>query len=42
MQRNSIFIGDYLTTLGQEDTEDHQMLRDLGFEPDFVYDEVNV
>ncbi|MEN1970610.1 biotin synthase BioB [Lentibacillus sp. N15] len=39
---NSIFIGDYLTTLGQEDTKDHQMLRDLGFEPDFVYDEANV
>jgi biotin synthase len=39
---NSIFLGDYLTTLGQEDTKDHQMLRDLGFEPDFVYDEANV
>lgn len=39
---NSIFIGDYLTTLGQEDTKDRQMLRDLGFEPDFVYDEANV
>ncbi|UOQ49741.1 biotin synthase BioB [Gracilibacillus caseinilyticus] len=33
---NSIFIGDYLTTLGQEDTEDHQMLRDLGFEADVM------
>lgn len=39
---NSIFFGDYLTTLGQEDMKDHQMLRDLGFEPDFVYDEANV
>lgn len=38
---NSIFIGDYLTTLGQEDTKDHQMLRDLDFEPDVVYDEAN-
>ncbi|GGB58307.1 biotin synthase [Lentibacillus populi] len=36
---NSIFIGDYLTTLGQEDTKDHQMLRDLGFEADVVYEE---
>ncbi|UOQ83620.1 biotin synthase BioB [Gracilibacillus salinarum] len=33
---NSIFIGDYLTTLGQEDTEDHRMLRDLGFEADVM------
>ena len=29
---NSIFIGDYLTTEGQEDSEDHKMIRDLGFE----------
>ncbi|MEW9501768.1 biotin synthase BioB [Jeotgalibacillus marinus] len=29
---NSIFLGDYLTTEGQETTEDHQMLHDLGFE----------
>jgi biotin synthase len=33
---NSIFIGDYLTTSGQETTADHQMLEDLGFEVDFV------
>ena len=31
---NSIFIGDYLTTEGQEDTEDHKMIQDLGFEID--------
>ncbi|MBM7653338.1 biotin synthase BioB [Neobacillus cucumis] len=32
---NSIFVGDYLTTAGQESTSDHQMLEDLGFEIDF-------
>ncbi|HLS59562.1 MAG TPA: biotin synthase BioB [Virgibacillus sp.] len=32
---NSIFIGDYLTTAGQEGTKDHQMLKDLGFEIDY-------
>lgn len=31
---NSIFVGDYLTTAGQESTYDHQMLKDLGFEVD--------
>ncbi|WP_134684772.1 biotin synthase BioB [Brevibacillus migulae] len=31
---NSIFVGDYLTTAGQESTADHQMLEDLGFEID--------
>lgn len=29
---NSIFVGDYLTTEGQEATEDHRMIEDLGFE----------
>jgi biotin synthase len=29
---NSIFVGDYLTTEGQEATSDHQMIEDLGFE----------
>ena len=29
---DSIFIGDYLTTCGQEPTEDLQMISDLGFE----------
>ena len=29
---NSIFIGDYLTTEGQKDSEDHKMINDLGFE----------
>ncbi|WP_374189683.1 biotin synthase BioB [Halobacillus trueperi] len=33
---NSIFIGDYLTTDGQESTEDHRMIEDLGFEIDVV------
>ncbi|KOP82853.1 biotin synthase BioB [Cytobacillus solani] len=32
---NSIFVGDYLTTAGQEETADHQMLTDLGFEIDY-------
>lgn len=31
---NSIFIGDYLTTEGQEGTKDWQMLEDMGFEVD--------
>ena len=31
---NSIFIGDYLTTAGQESDWDRQMLEDLGFEVD--------
>ncbi|MCM3757939.1 biotin synthase BioB [Sporosarcina aquimarina] len=29
---NSIFVGDYLTTDGQEDNSDFRMLEDLGFE----------
>lgn len=29
---NSIFVGDYLTTAGQEIATDHQMIEDLGFE----------
>lgn len=29
---NSIFVGDYLTTEGQEVTADHQMIEDFGFE----------
>ncbi len=29
---NSIFVGDYLTTVGQEPTADWQMIEDLGFE----------
>ncbi|MBM4761882.1 biotin synthase BioB [Bacillus sp. B15-48] len=33
---NSIFVGDYLTTAGQESNADHQMLKDLGFEIDYV------
>lgn len=31
---NSIFIGDYLTTEGQESGKDYQMLKDMGFEID--------
>jgi biotin synthase len=33
---NSIFVGDYLTTIGQEETEDYKMLRDLGFEVETI------
>ncbi|UUZ78869.1 biotin synthase BioB [Paenibacillus sp. P26] len=29
---NSLFVGDYLTTEGQEVTADHRMIEDLGFE----------
>lgn len=29
---NSVFVGDYLTTAGQDWTEDHKMVEDLGFE----------
>jgi len=29
---NSLFVGDYLTTAGQEVSNDHQMIEDLGFE----------
>lgn len=29
---NSLFVGDYLTTDGQDMTVDHQMIEDLGFE----------
>ncbi|NCU18719.1 biotin synthase BioB [Pallidibacillus pasinlerensis] len=32
---NSIFVGDYLTTDGQAESTDFQMLKDLGFEIDF-------
>lgn len=32
---NSIFVGDYLTTDGQAESTDYQMLKDLGFEIDF-------
>lgn len=33
---NSIFVGDYLTTSGRDETEDHKMLHDLGFEVESV------
>ncbi|WP_405157042.1 biotin synthase BioB [Paenibacillus sp. FSL K6-0108] len=29
---NSLFVGDYLTTAGQEISNDHQIIEDLGFE----------
>lgn len=32
---NSIFIGDYLTTCGQDGNKDLQMLEDMGFEIDY-------
>lgn len=37
---NSIFVGDYLTTEGQETTADHKMLEDLGFEIEFAREEI--
>jgi biotin synthase len=37
---NSIFVGDYLTTEGQETTADHKMLEDLGFEIEFAKVEI--
>ncbi|PGV53785.1 biotin synthase BioB [Bacillus sp. AFS037270] len=33
---NSVFVGDYLTTAGQEEIEDYKMLRELGFEVESV------
>ncbi|UZJ80364.1 biotin synthase BioB [Fictibacillus sp. KU28468] len=39
---NSIFVGDYLTTDGQETNADHQILEDLGFEIDFLNEPVQV
>jgi biotin synthase len=36
---NSIFVGDYLTTKGQESTSDHEMLKDLGFEVEFDFED---
>lgn len=33
---NSIFVGDYLTTAGQEKNSDYHMLEDLGFEIEFA------
>jgi biotin synthase len=33
---NSMFVGDYLTTGGQQETADHHMLKDLGFEIDYT------
>lgn len=34
---NAIFVGDYLTTDGQAESRDHQMIHDLGFEIDSVH-----
>jgi biotin synthase len=39
---NSIFVGDYLTTEGQEKSEDFKMLEDMGFEIDFVNKEQTI
>jgi biotin synthase len=33
---NSVFLGNYLTTQGQESNQDHKMLSDLGFEIELV------
>lgn len=38
---NSIFIGDYLTTEGQEKTDDEMMLIDLGFEIEKAEEMIN-
>lgn len=38
---NSIFLGDYLTTSGQEWRKDHDMLEDMGFEIERVTPEVS-
>ncbi|MGN7456703.1 biotin synthase BioB [Paenibacillus pasadenensis] len=37
---NSIFLGDYLTTAGQEWSRDLDMLEDLGFEPERIAPDV--
>jgi len=37
---NSIFIGDYLTTEGQEDKDDYKLIEDIGFEIETA-DELN-
>lgn len=37
---NSIFVGDYLTTAGQDSTADHKMIEELGFEVETV-EEIN-
>lgn len=39
---NSVFVGDYLTTAGQESSADHQMLIDLGFEIDYTKTENDI
>ncbi|WP_428911523.1 biotin synthase BioB [Niallia sp. Krafla_26] len=39
---NSIFIGDYLTTEGQENSADYQMIIDLGFEIDFQSEAIKI
>ncbi|MGJ9457507.1 biotin synthase BioB [Oceanobacillus sp. CF4.6] len=36
---NSIFVGDYLTTAGQEGSSDHKMIEDLGFEIEYTTSE---
>lgn len=33
---NSVFVGDYLTTEGQQAEEDHRMIEDLGFEIELI------
>ncbi|MCH1624369.1 biotin synthase BioB [Ferdinandcohnia quinoae] len=33
---NSIFLGNYLTTVGQEGNQDHKMIEELGFEIELV------
>lgn len=33
---NSLFVGDYLTTEGQDVSADHQIIEDLGFEIELI------
>ncbi|WP_324604030.1 hypothetical protein [Pontibacillus marinus] len=36
---NLIFVGEYITTEGKECNKDHQMIRNAGFEIDYVTNE---
>ncbi|WP_050184273.1 biotin synthase BioB [Domibacillus robiginosus] len=39
---NSIFLGSYLTTPGQEVTADHKMIQDMGFEVEYAHEQAPV
>jgi biotin synthase len=38
---NSIFTNGYLTTPGQGESADHQMIKDMGMEPEIAGGEFN-